>query len=98
MYHIYASLLQAQSLFLSRHGLEKHECADATGTIMSEIVARTRWAETTRINKGRGHAAARRTYTARSTARGIGAMLREARTRTKSRALNYMHKKPHMCS
>ena len=75
-----AALLQARSLFLQRHGRESHECVDSTGTIMPEIVASTRWAETTRRNKGRGHAAAKHTYTVSSTARGTGTMLREART------------------
>ena len=74
-----AALLQARSLFLQRHGRESHECVDSTGTVMSEIVASTRWAETTRRNEGRGHAAAKRTYTVSSTARGTGMMLREAR-------------------
>ena len=74
-----AALLQARSLFLQRHGLDSHECVDSTGTVMSEIVASTRWAETMRRNEGRGHAVAKHTYTARSTARGIGTMLCEAR-------------------
>ena len=39
-----AALLQARSLFLQRHGHESHECVDSTGTVMSEIVASTRWA------------------------------------------------------
>ena len=75
-----AALLQARSLFLQRHGRESHECVDSTGTVMSEIVASTRWAETTRSNEGRGHAAVKCTYTTRSTARGTGTMLREAQT------------------
>ena len=73
------ALLQARSLFLQRHGRESHECVDSIGMVMSEIVASTRWAETTRRNEGRRHAAAKRTYTASSTARGIGTMLCEAR-------------------
>ena len=75
-----AALLQARSLFLQRHGRESHECVDSTGTVMSEIVVSTRWAETTRRNEGRRHAAAKRTYTASSTARGTSTMLREVRT------------------
>ena len=75
-----AALLQAWSLFLSRHGLESHECVDSTGTVMSEIVASTRWAETMRRNEGRRHAAAKRTCTASSKARGTSTMLREAWT------------------
>ena len=73
------ALLQARSLFFQRHGRESHECVDSTGTVMSEIVASTRWAETMRRNEGHGQAAAKRTYTTRSTARGTCTMVREAR-------------------
>ena len=75
-----AALLQAPSLFLQRHGRESHECVDSTGTVMSEIVASTRWAETIGRNEGRGHAAAKCTYKARIAAGGTCTMLREART------------------
>ena len=75
-----AALLQPRLLFLQRHGRESHECVDSTGTVMSEIVASTRWAETTRRNEGHGHAAAKHTYTASSIARGTSTMLREVRT------------------